>query len=170
MPCCNFSNILCPIFPILTTTALLDDFGVNVVFPLLQLRHIKGKLRAIISFARARTAIIVISVITACYADNIDIVWLILVQFDAVDGIIESVIMRTECLQHIPYNFIFFIICKSHFRLNPSRNPNWQNDISVLLGFTFAHDTPYRLDNVYNGFPGIQEHNCIQCRNIYAFR
>ena len=88
----------------------------------------------------------------------------------AVDGIIESVIMRTECLQHIPYNFIFFIICKSHFRLNPSRNPNWQNDISVLLGFTFAHDTPYRLDNVYNGFPGIQEHNCIQCRNIYAFR
>ena len=78
--------------------------------------------------------------------------------------------MRTESLQYVPYNFILFVFCKRCFWLHASRNTNRQNNIAILLAFTFAHDTAYRLDNVHNRTARAKEHNRIQRWNVHTFR
>ena len=163
----DLCNVLRPSLPILAAAALLYDFGVYVVLPLVQLGHVKGKLGAIIAVAITVDAAIFIK---ACNADNGDVVRLILIQFDTVDSIIETVIVRTESLQHIPYNAVLFVVCKGNFRLYTSRNTNRQDDVTVLFALALAHDTAYGLDNIYNRFARVEEHNCIQRRNIHTFR
>ena len=166
----DLCNILCPCLPILTASTLLYDFCIDVILPLVQLCQIKSKLGTVIAVTIAIDAVGVDVFIKARNANNRNIIWLILVQFDTVDGVIETVIMRTESLQYVPYNFILFVFCKRCFWLHASRNTNRQNNIAILLAFTLAHDTAYRLDNVHNRTARAKEHNRIQRWNVHTFR
>ena len=89
MPVGNISYILSPSLPIAARTTLLYDFSINAVFPLFKI--IETQLQLTIAF-RVTAALTVTS---ACYTDNLNIIGLFLVEINLIDRVIETVIVRS---------------------------------------------------------------------------
>ena len=77
--------------------------------------------------------------------------------------------MRPQRVQNLPDDLVFLVVVEGFLRGNACGDADRQNHIAHLLAGGAAHDAANRLDDIDLRFPGMEEHDRVERRDINAF-
>ena len=164
----DVTDVLGPVFPIHFVAALLHDDGVHGLLQLsigeikLRLTRIAG--RALLpvfarSSTRTRTAILAFDLILN--VDDLHHGSGRHVVLQRVDATLEALIMASQGLNYLPYNFEGIGVVQRLFGRVAGGDDHGQDDVSIVLAFEAAHDAPNCLDDLHAGLLRLQEHDGV---------
>ena len=92
------------------------------------------------------------------------------IQVHLVDHGVEAVVVRAECLQHLPHYRVGLVVVQSVVWFYASRNDHRKNHIATLLVWSVSHHSTDGLNYVHLRVARGQKQHCIERWNVHTFR
>ncbi|MNJ45341.1 hypothetical protein D3C77_404300 [compost metagenome] len=184
----DLGDVVGPVFPVVAVAALGDDLGVD---GLLDFTHFVGQLGLLghLAFDIVLSAFLADAVLAfACLAvagaasfpglllglvgdgDDFHLARVRADQVELVDHGVEAVVVRPQCLQHLPNHFVGLVVIERFVGLHAGRNDHGQHHIATLLTRCVAHYPANGLHHVHLGITRGEEENGVQRRYVHTFR
>ena len=172
----NFSNILCPKFPISLGAHLGYHLGIEYILQVFKLQwqffcHIHGGTILVLMFLAVSSmpiSMVNAVIVVWSYTAKENMLWLLLWQFYGIDFCIETVIMGTKSIEYRPNHLEVRMLLQYFVALHILRHYHWNDNVTIFLPFAAAHDTTDRLHNIYLWVFRWDENDSIEWRYIHT--